>query len=416
MENIGLYRQLTDFTSENAGTSEWCVAKRDGATYFVKKLQSPVYPAKDIGLPEKKYNARVARFHKTLGKINALYEALRKSDSSGIPLIPMEVMNYRFHICTVAEYAKGNVKPDQVCRLSPWQRLALMRSLTLGLMDVHKAGVIHSDMKPDNAIITQSEDGRCRLRLIDFDSSYFESDPPQDIEDINGDPAYFAPEVYARSAGQPGTIDCRADIFALGVVLHYYWCGKLPGRSEGRTVGETVLAGESVTLDDSLPLALQKLIMRMLEKDPAARASLQSVYNVLGAQLEQCPMEIVRLTKDAPSEKKPRETGSVGSDAEPTPTLRVRCLDEYGEVLKEKVITCEYGGYTMVMADTVEGYRLSDPYTRNVMVDWHGERKTPLDFRYEPAEKEKPGMNPWMIAAIATAVLFVVILLLYNLE
>ena len=38
MEMIGSYEQLTPFTNENAGTSEWCRAQKDGRPYFIKKF------------------------------------------------------------------------------------------------------------------------------------------------------------------------------------------------------------------------------------------------------------------------------------------------------------------------------------------------------------------------------------------
>ena len=198
MEHIGLYTQLTKFTNKSAGTAEWCKAERDGKQYFVKKFHSPVYPSKEIGLPEKIYNAGVDEFHKALTWKIDMYQRLRESDQTGTLVVPVEVINYQFHICTIADFVTSNVTPDQVHLLSEWQRLVLMRTLTLALMSIHKTGVVHSDMKPDNILITQDSSGHCKIRLIDFDGSFFESDPPTDPEEVHGDPAFFSPEAYRQ--------------------------------------------------------------------------------------------------------------------------------------------------------------------------------------------------------------------------
>ena len=66
MEMIGSYEKLTPFTNENAGTSEWCRAQKDGRPYFIKKFLKPVYPSEELGLTEKKHANAVKRFHTAL--------------------------------------------------------------------------------------------------------------------------------------------------------------------------------------------------------------------------------------------------------------------------------------------------------------------------------------------------------------
>ena len=199
MKEIGQYLQLTEFTTENAGTAEWCKAKRDGKEYFVKRFLNPVYPSKELGLSDRLYRASVEAFHKAFDQKEDIYRRLRDCDSSGTLVIPVEVINYQYHICTIAEFVTGNVAPEEIHLLSEWQRLVLMRTLTVALMNVHQAGIVHSDMKPENVLITQDPEGNCKLRLIDFDGSFLETDPPEDPEDVVGDPAFFAPEAYLQS-------------------------------------------------------------------------------------------------------------------------------------------------------------------------------------------------------------------------
>lgn len=377
MERIGLYSQLTDFTTEHAGTAEWCTAERDGKKYFVKKFQSPVYPSKDIGLPEKMYNAGVAEFKDVLTSKRVIYQRLRECDQSGVLIVPVEVINYQFHICTIAEYVTGNVAPEQIHALSEWQRLVLMRTLTLALINVHKAGVVHSDMKPDNVLIFQDEKGHCRLRLIDFDGSFLESNPPTEPEDVVGDPAYFAPEAYMLSMDEDIHLDHRIDIFALGIIFHYFWCGKFPDKPVDQTIGECLLRDGSITLDESIPPVLRQLINKMITAEPDDRLPLKSIYDVLGVQVAHYTPTVINL--------QPEKT----VNPPPTPLkekkveVRINCCSESGEVLKYRTLKISYGSKKVVEAEDIKGYHIIGLKTKEIEVDSKGFVTSPIVFTYK---------------------------------
>lgn len=407
MQNIGRYKQMTEFTTENAGTAEWCRASLDGVDYFVKKFQSPVYPSEDVELPEKKKKARILRFHNALENKKRLYECLNAQNSSGALLVPVEVMNYQYHICTIAEFVTGNVRPQDVCHLNPWQRLVLMRTLTKALMNVHAAGVVHSDMKPDNVVIEQSEEGNCRLRLIDFDGSFFMDDPPSKAEEVHGDPAFFSPEAYRLSMGEELALDHRIDIFALGMILHYFWCGRLPGKPADQTVGECVLRGGSITLDESLPLALRMTIMKMLDANPDNRLTCQDVDQVLGAQIMSGrypprPLVVIARPRPAPEGKKNVKDSTGGSKGSPAETGRgiktitVLEVDTKGVTIGSRKVDVPYGAVREIPAKDLSGYRLISDRVHKVTVSKSGAADSPtVRFTYEKiggGRKISPGV------------------------
>src|SRR6202008_952297 len=91
--------------------------------------------------------------------------------------------------------------------------------LARGGAALHRAGVIHRDIKPDNVIL---EDGGS-LKLIDLGVVRvpgLEDFPPQDIL---GTRAYMAPEMLEGEAGNEAT-----DIYALGVTMFEAFTGEFP--------------------------------------------------------------------------------------------------------------------------------------------------------------------------------------------
>ena len=426
MSQIGEYEQLTSFTNESAGTAEWCMAQKNGKQFFVKKFQSPVYPSKDLGLPEKKYNSRVAKFHAAIDSRKNMYHQLRENDKYGLFIIPVEVISYQYHICTIADYIIGNVHPDEICKLSEWQRIVLMRTLTLALMSVHKAGVIHSDMKPENVMINQNEhNGSCALKLIDFDGSFYESDPP---EDISGDPTYSAPEAYAKQTIPNIRLDHRIDIFALGIILHYFWTGKLPQKESDMTVGQAALKGKAIRLDLSIPAPLQEIIRQALEGNPDKRITTDEIYQKLGDLLTEYPVKIINLqeNKKTTTSKKTAPEERAASSKRPVPTPRglevprtvsvpIVCVNKYGFSVYNDKTEVECGKSKLVYAPKVSGFHVVSSTPVSITADKDG--KTDISiirFTYdgEGPKEEETSSSGWKIfwaLAIIVAILFLAI-------
>ncbi|MBY6242312.1 bifunctional protein-serine/threonine kinase/phosphatase [Methylosinus sp. Sm6] len=97
--------------------------------------------------------------------------------------------------------------------------LSIALRLARGLAALHRCGIIHRDVKPDNVILL--EDGG--LRLVDLGvcrAPNLEDFSPQDAP---GTPSYMAPELFAGAAG-----DEASDLYALGVAIYRMFCGAYP--------------------------------------------------------------------------------------------------------------------------------------------------------------------------------------------
>jgi len=138
-----------------------------------------------------------------------------------------------------------------------------------GLAATHERGIVHRDLKPENLFITRDR----RLKILDFGVAKLtrprDSDQSMAVADtvtmqgvIVGTVGYMAPE---QVRGEP--IDHRADIFALGVVLHEMLSGQRPFKRQ--TNAETLTAILNDDPPDLSPVAtpaLERVIRRCLEK------------------------------------------------------------------------------------------------------------------------------------------------------
>ena len=128
---------------------------------------------------------------------------------------------------------------------------------------LHRAGIIHRDIKPDNVMLESAGS----LKLLDLGVVRvpgLEDFPP---EDIPGTPAYMAPEMFA---GEPGNE--TTDIYALGVTMYRAFTGEFPyGNLDATSPPRLDRPKELCTLRPDLPAWLQAALGRAIAADPTER-------------------------------------------------------------------------------------------------------------------------------------------------
>jgi serine/threonine protein phosphatase PrpC len=128
---------------------------------------------------------------------------------------------------------------------------------------LHRAGIIHRDIKPDNVIL----EGGGSLKLIDLGVVRvpgLEDFPP---ENIPGTFAYMAPEMLAGEPGNEAT-----DLYALGVTMFRAFTGEYPyGNLDATSPPRRNAPKEFSTLRPDLPAWLEAALARAVAADPAKR-------------------------------------------------------------------------------------------------------------------------------------------------
>jgi serine/threonine-protein kinase len=146
------------------------------------------------------------------------------------------------------------------------------------IAEAHAAGIVHRDLKPANLFLTRRADGSALVKVLDFGISKAlvpqGSQPDMSLTktaSVMGSPLYMAPEQMRSTR----SVDARADIWALGVILYELVSGKVP--FEATTMPELcamVLTETPPPLRDRRPDAppgLWTILERCLQKDPAQR-------------------------------------------------------------------------------------------------------------------------------------------------
>ncbi|HSY00578.1 MAG TPA: protein kinase [Acidobacteriaceae bacterium] len=179
----------------------------------------------------------------------------------------------------VTELLEGESLRDLLDRGPLPQRKVIQYGVQIadGLAAAHDKGIIHRDLKPENLFITR--DGRAKI--LDFGlakvapsaDTILDPDLTSNATSagvVMGTAGYMAPE---QVRGDP--VDARTDLFALGAVLYEMLSGQRVFRRD--TAAETMTA---VLRDDvpeitgtavQIPPALDRIVRRCLEKDPAHR-------------------------------------------------------------------------------------------------------------------------------------------------
>jgi hypothetical protein len=169
------------------------------------------------------------------------------------------------------EYVRGITVRELLAtrgKLGVASALALARQFADALSVAHAAGVIHRDVKPENALI----DKEGVLKVMDFGIARLAEATFSRTQSgmIIGTPAYMAPE---QLVGEE--LDPRADLYALGVVMYECLTGHTPFNAPSAiALVARVLTTQPVPpmiANPDVPPALSDLVMRLLAKTPDGR-------------------------------------------------------------------------------------------------------------------------------------------------
>ncbi len=261
----------------------WCFGTYQGKEYFIKQFLSPKYPAEDKVSSPEKIAKKIKECEAFEQRRRRLYATLTEfSDGNDVSILEFFRVSSRYYIVT----EKVEALPwtiETIAALEEREKRRICAIIAHAIAALHKGNIVHSDIKHDNILYTYTESGKVTAKIIDFDGGFLEYDPPSMEDGVTGDTNYFSPEVCARAYGEERLLTSKIDIFALGILFHQYFSGKLPGydRSNASCPGEAVLQGNKLRLSEDLPRDISDLIGKMLSAAPQERPTAQEAFELL---------------------------------------------------------------------------------------------------------------------------------------
>jgi serine/threonine-protein kinase len=230
----------------------WCAEDSQLGRRVALKLLSPRYAA-DPGFRERFRREASAAAAMQHPNIVSIYD---RGDWDATSYIAMELVDGR----TLKELIQ------QRGPLPPAIAVELAIEVLKALRYAHRRGIVHRDIKPQNVLL--DEEGQAKV--ADFGIARAETSQMTETGTIVGTVQYISPE---QAQGRP--VSPRSDLYSVGVVLYELLTGRVPFDGEApvsialKQVSEPPIPPSQ--LRPGIPPALEAVVMRALEKDPARR-------------------------------------------------------------------------------------------------------------------------------------------------
>ncbi len=224
----------------------------------------------------------------------------------------------------IMEFLEGESLSDAVARgaMAPEKAGLIADQICRALSAAHAKGIVHRDLKPQNVQLVTKPNGDLQVKVLDFGVAKIlaspdgAQSPKTRTGSLMGTPLYMSPE-QCRGAG---TVDARADIYSLGVMLFEMLAGRPPFMAEG--VGELFtmhMFQPAPPLTDYVPNVPQQLaaaVKKALAKE--ARDRLQSMDEFRDALSGELELDLEEPA--GPSRVPPSWSSGMGAnDESPTP-------------------------------------------------------------------------------------------------
>lgn len=181
-------------------------------------------------------------------------------------------------LCLVMELLEGSDMARFVRKRGPLpieEAVGYIVQACDGLADAHQAGVVHRDVKPQNVFLAARSDGTSIVKVLDFGvSKQYSVSTGAGLTvsgTLLGSPPYSSPEQLR----DPSSVDGRADIWSMGLVLYFLLTRRNAFDAETFPALLVKIASQEPPplreQRSDVPEELESIVLRCIQKDPAHR-------------------------------------------------------------------------------------------------------------------------------------------------
>ncbi len=282
MDIINGYQLVSELKNDKSGYAKWGFARKDGIDFFIKEFLSPVYPLDVYSISQEQIMRKRQICNQFEWEKQMFYDRLNQCFTGNVVTVA-DFFRWGSHYYMVTERIDAApIDPKDIMHFDLPQKLLILKIILYGMQNLHRHGIVHGDIKPDNILFKRTTKGMYTAKLIDFDSSFTEENMPTD-EDFQGDMVYLAPEAFLFIAEETDRLTTKIDVFALGILFHQYFSGELPeiDTSQYDYAFESVLDGAGVKINPIIPDFMKQMIEKMLDREPENRPSVDELFETI---------------------------------------------------------------------------------------------------------------------------------------
>jgi len=209
------------------------------------------------------------------------------------------------HFYLVLDLVEGGELFDHLCEFGAYSEAdaaRVIRQTASALAFLHGVGMVHSDLKPENLMLSSKDGGDATVKLVDFGCAHLHSD----AEDESGSgkdkdhshsehrgtgltPAYCPPEVLSFKKWNPRShakINPSYDLWSLGIVMYVMLTGTHPfdleNNASNSEMEKNILSGAPLPIRNSeytshLSEDALSLLEKLMSRDPSQRPSAEEL-------------------------------------------------------------------------------------------------------------------------------------------
>ncbi|HVK65658.1 MAG TPA: serine/threonine-protein kinase [Polyangium sp.] len=208
----------------------------------------------------------------------------------------------------------------------PFARLGkIVLQILSSLGEAHGKGIVHRDVKPQNVMITTTEGGTDIAKVLDFGIAKLREEADTNAggevtrrDQLIGTPYFLPPELIRGDS-----VDHRADLYAVGVLLYHALTGHYPFHAKTsasilvKHVTEKPVAPSIRAPSRGVPPGVDAIVLRALEKEPAVRwQNAEDLQAAIATELRKLGTDVEALL-DASALRKLTQAALAGAERSP---------------------------------------------------------------------------------------------------